>query len=225
MDEVSKEYIEDVSRRLISGVKKKDEPQFEAVDQEINLLSYALSPGPFELSEKQKGPGFWENFGNHFVEHEEILAGVRLAKKFLPDNEAPDISKEVIPEGWNVAREENIVDTDERYWNYILEAQSPKDLEYRRKRVFDAMQHDQNLAAGGGWSTFLGAASGAILSPSTFLFPLGKGPELTGILAHVGYGILKAAPKIIAQSMIVKKLSRQSQEPCPPEDIVFLWSK
>lgn len=202
MNEVSKEYIDDVSRRLISGVKKKDEPQFEAVDQEVNLLSYALSPGPFELSDKQKTPGFWENFGNHFVEHEEILAGARLVKKFLPDSDAPDISKEVIPEGWSVAREENIVDTDEKYWDYLLASQSPKDLEYRRKRVFDAMQHDQNLAMGGGLSTFLGAASGAILSPSTFLFPLGKGPEMAGVLGHVLYGTLKAAPKIVAQSMI-----------------------
>jgi hypothetical protein len=202
MEEVTREYISEVTERLISGVKKSDEEKFDIPDKEVNLLSYALSPGPFELTDKKSKPSFWENFGNHFVEHEELAAGFRLINKFLPDSNAPDITQEIIPEGWNTLSVDNIVDTHERYWDYILNAQSPKDLEYRRKRVFDAMEHEERLAAGGGFSTFLGAASGAILSPSTFLFPLGKGPELAGVLGHVVYGTLKAAPKIAAQSFL-----------------------
>ena len=205
MDEVSKNYIDKVTDKVIGKLDNptsETEPQFNPVDMEVNVLSYALSPGPFELTDKHLPPSFWENFGNQFMEHEELAAGYRLANKALPDNNAPDISKEIIPEGWSSAEVSNIEDLDERYWNYVLESGSPKDLEYRREKAMKQMEHDQRLAEGGAISSILGGGLGAILSPSTLLFPLGKIPAAGKLSAHVLKGVLKAAPKIAAQGFL-----------------------
>lgn len=199
-DKVSQAYIQDITDVILNNVPET-EPVFDVPEIEVDALSPAFRNGKFELPKIAKAPSFWENVQNQFVEHEEILAAARFADK-VGDFGAPDISQEIIPDGWSAFEMANIQDLPDKYWDYILDARSPNDLEYRRGKAFAQVEWDERLEQGGFFSTLLGAGAGILASPSTWFLPIGGVAKYGNVAAHVGYGMLKTAPKLVAQGII-----------------------
>lgn len=199
-DKTSQAYQQEVTD-IILGNTGENQPVFDVPEIEVDALSPAFRTGKFDLPKLPKEPGFWENVKNQFIEHEEIIAATRFVDK-MGDFGAPDITQEVIPDGWSAFEIQNIQDLPDKYWDYILDARTPNELEYRRGRVAAQMEWDDRLEQGGFFSTLLGAGAGILASPSTWLLPIGGVARYGNTVAHIGYGMLKTAPKMIAQGII-----------------------
>lgn len=215
----SKQYVQGITDSILERVGAQEETIFPEI--EIDVLSPAFTEGKKKLAPRKVGPGFFENIANHAVEHNEILAAARFAGKLLPDYAAPDISQENIPAGWSAFEEENIADLPEKYWDYVLEAQSPRDLEYRRQKSKEAIDWEERLQQGGFFSSLVGGGAGIASSPSTYFLPLAKAPKYAKFGTHLLKGVLPNAPRILAQGLIHEGIVEAGKFVSDPGEVVI----
>jgi hypothetical protein len=196
-DQYSKDFTASVKEDIVNTLQGNIEPP-DLPDFPIDPLAPVFNYGDYERRPRATPlPGFWENAQRHFVEQNELAAINRFAHKI--SDVGPDTSEETVPEGWHPYHEENIKDKEERYWDYILDARSPLDLEYRRNRATEQAAHEELLAAGGFGSSLLGGAAGAIAGPTT-LIPIGAAAKFGKFGVNLFKGLKTVAPAIVTGS-------------------------
>ena len=165
-------------------------------------------------------PGFWETLGKTAIQHNEFVQGAKFLGKGLPDFAAPNYRTEEIPEGWDPYSVENIIDLDSRYWGYVTNAKSPRDLLYRRDKSLQAQADEQRTAMGGIVPTLIGSGIGIATSPSTYLLPMIGAAKYANFSEHVLKGIAKNVAPLAGQSLVHESIVQAGRFQGTAEDAV-----
>lgn len=196
-DEIAQEYVQKSIQDIIDRVEnpKEHEPIFDVTGLNLDILNgqTAMREAPEQFKKKQFAPGFFETVGGHALEHQEF---VQLGRKLLKTISAPVFPEEEIPEDWSVFKTENIIDLDNKYWSYILESKSPKELQFRREQAFGEMQKNERLSQGGFIASLAGGAGGIITSPTTYILPTIAAAKYAKASQHIVGAALEIAPSL-----------------------------
>ena len=212
--------ITEKAENAIAILKSDLTEEVNAPQIDIQPDSPVFRSGKLKLEPIVPGPGFWETLGKTALQHNEFVQGGKFLGKGLPDFSAPNYRAEEIPEGWDPYSVENINDLNSRYWGYVLNAQSPKDLLYRRDKSLSAQADEQRTSMGGIIPTLIGSVIGIATSPSTYLLPMIGASKYAGFSEHILKGIAKNIVPLAGQSLVHESIVQAGRFQGTAEDAV-----
>lgn len=163
-----------------------------------NALSTQLTEHaiPFNnLIEESKGkPGWWETMAHNFSEYNlEIQAGVFTSNQLFGNNPLADQPQE----DFNAYTPEAVEGFPVKYWRYLVQAQSPMDLQMRQKKLKEQMEQDEYFDSGSWSAKLLGGIGGSIISPTTlFLMPEITSLKFAGVAQSTLANASRAFPAV-----------------------------
>ena len=189
--EITQEYVQKVVNEILT--RKNTPVDIKLPEISKDITSPLFNEGAEKFKTREAAPTNTETFFGQALEHNEIAAGGRALVNTISTPVFPD---EQIPEGWNPYSEDNIADRDEKYWGYILDSKSPRELLYRREQSLAEMQKMERLSQGGFIASLAGGAVGIVSSPTTWFLPTIAVAKYAKASQHIIGGALKVTPSL-----------------------------
>ncbi len=147
---------------------------------------------------KPERPGFFSSAAHSFSENNEVFEGVRAASSLI---EHANYLADPVEPGWTAYEESNLDGIDKRYWGYIFDAVSPRELQARREFILNKQDDDAKYNDGSILGSFVGGAAGILFSPTTALFPLSSTLKYSKASQAVIQNTLRLAPQVALQGV------------------------
>jgi len=155
--------------------------------------SNAIVPNPQFIPQEQaieevNKPGFFRTSYHTWKELNEFTEAGAFSSRTVAEAN-PEFDED--SEGFNPYHEDNLSTVDPKYWPYILDSKSPKDMAFRKNYVHDQMAEDKEFENGSLLGKIIGGVAAAATSPSSFI------PMLAMVkYGKVGAGIIQNAARI-----------------------------
>ncbi len=211
------ELVAERNKKLNGGIQ-----DFENLPLDIQL---GLEPDqiylkPFQRPELKQSqtPGFFKTAGHEFIEQNELVQSYNGAGNFL---EHLNALSDDVPADWTPFREDALNGIDKKYWSYITDALSPKEQQARREKILSKQSEIESYNNGSFLAKLIGGGAGALMGPSSLLFPLSSTIKYAKTGQNVIKNIAEIAPNLTLQSVAHNALIEGTKEGGNLEDFVI----
>lgn len=146
----------------------------------------------------EETPGFFASIAHGFTETNELVSAYEGISS-IPEH--MNAYADPVPDGWTGATIEALDDVDQKYWQYVRDAVSPKDQESRRQWAINRQKETEKFNNGSLIGNLIGGIGGFTTSPSTYLFPFSATAKYATAGENVIRNISSIAPQLAIQSV------------------------